>query len=393
MNNFPIMSFEGLPHQLEFIPAIVLGFFFGFVLERGGFGSAKVLVAQFYLTNMRVFKVMFTAIITALVGFGLLVGVGALSLTDIAVPESFMMPMLVGGLLLGAGFIISGFCPGTSVVAAASGKWDGVVTVLGVAVGSVVFAEVYPSIEEFYLSTPQGVFLLSDLFGIPFPILALIVAAAAVAMFFGAEKIEAIFAPKAGEEKELSWNKGTAVALGSVLVVGALGIVLWGAGSPLTPTAPGKPMGLVETLPLAEQLVSDPNGILVVDVRAKPDCEGKDRLPGAVCLEDVASDLPNLYAGKQLVAYAAGPEMPDEAMAALKTFKGEVNWLAGGYAAWNTLILTEPAADSPLTTAQRTSAAALRSYFTGAAAAAPAAASGGAPKKVQRKPKKGGGCS
>lgn len=393
MNNFPLMSFENLPHQLEFIPAILLGFLFGFVLERSGFGSAKVLVAQFYLSNMRVFKVMFSAIITALAGFGLLVGLGALSLADIAVPETFLWPMLVGGLLLGVGFIVSGFCPGTSVVAAASGKWDGLVTVVGVAVGSVLFAEVYPSIESFYLSSPQGVFLLSDLFGIPFPVLALAIPVMAVGMFFGAEKVEAIFAPKAGEEKERSITKGAGFALGGVLAAGALGIVMLVAGSPMTPAAPDKPMGLVEPLPLAERLVEDPTAVMVVDVRSKPSCEGPQVLPGAVCLEDIAADLGAMYAGKTLVAYADEFDMPQDATQALKAFKGEVVWLAGGYAGWKATLLEEPKADSPLTTEQKATAATLRAHFTGTAAAAPAPAAGGAKPKVQRKPKKGGGCS
>ena len=93
----------------------VIGIGFGFVLERAGFGRARNLAAQFYLTDLRVLKVMFGAIVTALAGMALLSGVGVLDLSRLTVPETFLWPQLVGGLLLGAGFIISGHCPGTAV--------------------------------------------------------------------------------------------------------------------------------------------------------------------------------------------------------------------------------------------------------------------------------------
>ena len=47
-------------HSAGTIVTLVIGFFFGFVLERAGFGNAGNLAAQFYLYDMRVLKVMFT---------------------------------------------------------------------------------------------------------------------------------------------------------------------------------------------------------------------------------------------------------------------------------------------------------------------------------------------
>ncbi len=58
--------------------------------------------------------------------------------------STFLWPMLVGGLLLGVGFIISGYCPGTSLVAAASGAVDGMLAFVGVVIGSVLFGMAYP---------------------------------------------------------------------------------------------------------------------------------------------------------------------------------------------------------------------------------------------------------
>ena len=106
------------PHDVFGFPTglllgTLIGFAFGFVLERAGFGNAKNLAAQFYLTDTRVLKVMFSAIATACAGIGLLSGFGVLDLSLLTVPETFLGPHVVGGLLLGIGFIVSGYCPGT----------------------------------------------------------------------------------------------------------------------------------------------------------------------------------------------------------------------------------------------------------------------------------------
>lgn len=393
MSIFPIFSFESLPHQLEFIPAIVIGFAFGFVLERGGFGQAQILVSQFYLNNMRVFKVMFTGIITAASGFALLSGLGLLDLSVLSFSETFIWPMIVGGFLLGAGFVISGYCPGTSVVAAGAGQWDGLMTVIGVIAGSVVFAEVYPLIDTFYLSSPQGTLTLTDVFGIPFPYLAAGIAVIAVALFFGAEKVEAIFSRKRGEEPEKTWDRATFAGLGVVVAGAAAGIVFLLAGSPLKSIEPPKEFGTISAVELAQGLVEDSSALYVVDTRAKPDCEGADRIPSAVCLEDITADLSAMFPGKPMVVYGA-PDPDQTSLAALQAFKGNVVVLTGGLASWKVDILTEPAKDAPLPPDQRSLRLALRAHFTGSAAAPAAAApgGGGAPK-VQRKVKKGGGCS
>jgi hypothetical protein len=88
---------------------LAIGFGFGFALEKAGFGNSCKLAAQFYLHDMTVLKVMFTAIVVAMV---LLFAAGGLALVDfdrIYVNETYLWPGLLGGLLLGAGFIIGGY--------------------------------------------------------------------------------------------------------------------------------------------------------------------------------------------------------------------------------------------------------------------------------------------
>src|SRR5512146_1007862 len=112
-----------------------LGIGFGFVLEQAGFGNCNKLAAQFYLKDQSVLKVMFTAIITAMVLLFWSSALGILDFDQVALNETHLWPGIIGGLLLGVGFIIGGYCPGTSVVSAATLKLDGLVFLLGCMAG------------------------------------------------------------------------------------------------------------------------------------------------------------------------------------------------------------------------------------------------------------------
>jgi len=180
---------------LSLAGALAIGVAFGFVLERSGFGRAQILVAQFYATDMRVYRTMFTAVVTAALGTTLLAAVGVLDLRAVTINyPTYLWPMITGGLLVGAGFVISGYCPGTSVVAAASGKLDGAFTVIGTIVGALVYAELQPALGAFHESGKMGSLFLYDLLGVPPPVLALAVAGVAVLTFKGAARIEALVA-------------------------------------------------------------------------------------------------------------------------------------------------------------------------------------------------------
>ena len=109
---------------LSYTFAILSGFAFGFVLERAGFGSSRKLAAQFYLRDMTVLKVMFTAIVTAMLGLAVLRAVGVVDWEAVYVNPTNLGPQVVGGLIFGAGFAVGGYCPGTCIVAATTGKLD-----------------------------------------------------------------------------------------------------------------------------------------------------------------------------------------------------------------------------------------------------------------------------
>lgn len=130
------------------LSGLLCGVLFGFVLENAGFGSPAKLTAQFHLRDWSVFKVMFTAIVVAAFGLYALKAVGLLKADAVFVPSALLMASAVGGALVGAGFAVGGYCPGTSVVGLFSGRMDALIFLVGLLLGTVAFAGFYgPAIE------------------------------------------------------------------------------------------------------------------------------------------------------------------------------------------------------------------------------------------------------
>ncbi len=141
---------------IYFLVFLFLGLGFGAVLEMSGFGDSRKLAAQFYFKEMTVLKVMFTGIIVACVLIFLSSSLGLLNYDRIWVNPTYLWPEIVGGLIMGVGFIIGGFCPGTSLVAAATLKLDGIFFVLGGLFGVWAFGESVGSFENFFYSSDYG---------------------------------------------------------------------------------------------------------------------------------------------------------------------------------------------------------------------------------------------
>ncbi|QQR90894.1 MAG: YeeE/YedE family protein [Myxococcales bacterium] len=172
---------------------LLLGIGFGAALEMSGFGDSRKLAGQFYLRDMTVLKVMFTAIIVAGVLLGISSAVGLIDFSLIFVNPTYLLPGVVGGLIMGVGFIIGGFCPGTSLVAASTLKLDGVVFALGVALGIFAFGETVGLFSNFWHSSMMGRFTLPELFNVDMGVMLVIVVAVALLAFMAAEVSEAYF--------------------------------------------------------------------------------------------------------------------------------------------------------------------------------------------------------
>jgi len=187
----PFYEYGLFGESTSLVVALAIGVVFGFFLERGGLGDARKLAAQFYLTDLTVLKVMFSAIVTAALGLFWLGRLGVLDLARVYVLPTYVAPHLVGGLVFGVGFVMGGLCPGTSCVSLSSGRLDGLALLGGMLVGIVLFNEAYPLLATFYGSTSLGQVTLPQAFHVPYGVMILALVLMALSSFWLAERIEA----------------------------------------------------------------------------------------------------------------------------------------------------------------------------------------------------------
>ncbi len=188
----PLSVTLNLSHAAEMAVAVLVGIGFGFVLERAGFGRSDNLTSIFYGRDFRVMRVMFTAIVTAMLGLYTLDLAGVLPLYSIGILDTYLWAQLVGGLVFGAGFIIGGYCPGTSIVALVGGKIDAVLFLVGLTLGSLLFAVGYDALAPLQNAKALGRIVLHEAFGLPSAVVVLGVVLFAVGCFVAVGRIESL---------------------------------------------------------------------------------------------------------------------------------------------------------------------------------------------------------
>ncbi len=378
--------------------AVLIGFGFGFVLERAGFGSSRRLAAQFYLYDMTVFKVMFTAIATAMVGLFGLARVGWINLDLVWVNPTFLWPQIIGGFLLGAGFIISGYCPGTCIVASASGKIDGLLTLSGVFAGIGIFALADgPALQSLHESGSRGRLLLSDLLGVDPMILAIGVALMAGAAFLGAEAVERRFSGRA--EPGRGPRRTPRIVLATIGGIALVGVLFLLPAVPARTVAGTNAQALqITPLELARQIVEGNGDWTVVDLR-DPDVIATGSIPQATAASTADLEEPSgwqsRFSPERLIVLVDAGDGASGRITVPTGYRAAV--LRGGFPAWKREILTVPqpsAAPGVETAAEYGERAALVSFFTGASAPAVRAPSAPPPPGAGgKKAKAAGGCS
>lgn len=189
----PFFEFGLFGESASLLVALIIGIAFGYVLEQSGMGNARKLAGQFYLRDLTVFKVMFTAIVTAMLGVFWLGWLGVLDVSRVYVPETFIAPQLAGAVVFGAGFALAGLCPGTSCVSAATGRADGLAVVAGMFAGVLVMGLLFDRFAAFYSSTPRGSLTLNEFLGVSYGAVVLGIVALALAGFRAAEALESRF--------------------------------------------------------------------------------------------------------------------------------------------------------------------------------------------------------
>jgi hypothetical protein len=176
-------------YDMGLASGLLCGVLFGYVLEAAGFGSPRKLVAQFSLRDFAVFKVMFTAVLVAAIGLYGLRQAGVLAADAVFTPTNFMWAILAGGALIGAGFALGGYCPGTCVVGVSSLRLDAVVFFVGMIAGTMIFAALFEPLTGFYEAArgPEAQ-RLPELLGVSEPvILAVLVVVAALGFALGSK--------------------------------------------------------------------------------------------------------------------------------------------------------------------------------------------------------------
>ncbi len=168
----------------DYVIALLIGIAFGFILEASGFSSSRNLAGVFYGYNFVVLRVFFTAMIVAMVGLLYFDYFGWIEMDKIFILPTYLSPMIVGSIIMGFGFIIGGYCPGTSYTGIAIGKFDALVFTIGLFLGIFLFSEAFPLFEDFYYSGDMGPATITDILGISAQWIALAFVIIALAAFW-----------------------------------------------------------------------------------------------------------------------------------------------------------------------------------------------------------------
>ncbi|WNH10795.1 YeeE/YedE thiosulfate transporter family protein [Thalassobellus suaedae] len=160
----PLIPDGTIPMEWDSIIAILIGIVFGFILEASGFSSSRKLAGVFYGYDFAVLKVFFTAAAVSVIGIYYMDYLGYLDITQLYVHPTYIWAAIIGGVIMGIGFVAGGFCPGTSLCAVAIGKLDAWVYVIGIMIGVFLFSELYTFIEPIYNGYFLGNITLIDSF-------------------------------------------------------------------------------------------------------------------------------------------------------------------------------------------------------------------------------------
>lgn len=365
------------------LAALLVGIAFGAVLERAGFGSSRKLSGVFYFRDMAVIKVMFTAVITAMLGLNLCLAVGWVDPQQLYFMPTVYGAHIIGGLIFGIGFVMGGWCPGTAAVGVASGKTDALVFLGGVGLGSILFNELFDVVKPLYMAGDKGVQFIYGTLGMSPAAFALLFTIVGVVAFWACEYI--------GRNRPGSYFASPFLKAFSLALLVAAGALL------ILPTAgPQAVAGTSETVllmqvdqgqdhiapeHLANRLMAGKD-ITLVDVRPADEF-ATFHLRGAmnVQLPDLPTALEPLRGKGTIVLYSNGMTHPAEARDALARLGfTNVYLLTDGLDGFIERCLKPVSLrGEPLSPEQTAQIQAWRAFFLGVSAAAPSPAPTPAP--------------
>ncbi|MBN1817680.1 MAG: YeeE/YedE family protein [Sedimentisphaerales bacterium] len=144
----------------------IIGVLFGMALFLGGLADPDKIIGTLRLKDLHAMRTIFVFVLVGMLGTWILKLAGHANLD---VKSATMATIVIGGALLGAGFGMTGYCPGTGLACAAAGRFDALITVLGMFAGAAGFIWIYPTIVEPILALEQydfGKITIPEYFGV-----------------------------------------------------------------------------------------------------------------------------------------------------------------------------------------------------------------------------------
>ncbi len=370
-----------LDSPAAFLASLLIGLAFGVALERAGFGSSRRLAGIFYFRDMAVLKVMFTAVIVAMLGVSYAKAFGWVTTDNVYFLHTLYAAQILGGLIFGVGFVMGGWCPGTAAVGMASGKIDALVFLAGAVGGSILYNELYPAVAPL-TANDRGVVFGFESLGVSEAGFAFVFTLIAVGCFWGAEAIE-----RTRNGGEGYWNSRFLKVFSAVLLIGAFGLVAVQTRPAATPTAAAQEQELltgmqegtdhIEVQELADRLLGGDTSMTLVDIRT-PEEYAQFHIRTAVNIQ--ATDLPAALDPRKnqglIVLYSNGMTHPAQARDSLDRLGfGNVYQLTDGLQGFQHICLKPVSLrDEPVTPVQAAKIRAWRAFFLSPPIAAPAAA-------------------
>ncbi len=161
----PLFTTGQIANNLNLFIGLFIGIGFGFILEKAGFGTSRHIASVFYFSKLVVTQTMISAIVTAATWVVVFSYFGWMDFSHVFIPITYVWPYLFGGMVFGAGMIMSGWCPGTVLVGVSTGKIDAFVFVAGMLVGMFTYFQTYQYFEAFANSGNLGRFTIDKLVG------------------------------------------------------------------------------------------------------------------------------------------------------------------------------------------------------------------------------------
>lgn len=344
----PLFEFRLFSIEISLLVAFAIGISFGFFLEKGGLGNSQKLAGQFYFTDLTVFKVMFSAIVTTMLGLFLLSWIGFLDLSLINLTDTYALPYIIAGLLFGAGFVIGGLCPGTSCVSAATGRLDGIVLMIGLFLGISLFGEIQENFSQFLFSDQLYKITIPSFLNTSFGLIVFFIVILALTGFITAEKIEQRFSKSSRNKKdEHSGKSGINPLLGMLAFVFAMIALI--VGNPYKSaynlddrigiSAKKLHLKSISSEDLAQMIIAKKKDYSLVDLR-EPEEFNKYHIPSAINYSPAISLSEITSGGAKIILYSRGNNIDEFVYNNLeKELNENIMLLDGGINSWFNKIL------------------------------------------------------